>query len=250
MNIELNDLRLEYNTGFRFEIPRVVFQPGLITGILGPNGSGKSTLLKLMSGLLDPASGKIVAGGNNITKMSRIQLAKCVSYVPPQLEHFPMIKVFNLLEAGRYPYSLGFGILDGEDNKKIDEALEICDLSEKRDFFLNQLSSGELQRALIAKAIAQDTGIILMDEPFSNLDPKFTLKIIEIIESIKKDKTIILAVHDVNIAHYLCDSLVGLKEGRIYFTFDNRSEFDVEKINSLYEVNFSYTDGKVVLNFR
>lgn len=249
MNIEFDNLKLEYNTGFALEIDDFIFPSGVITGILGPNGSGKSTLLKLISGILDSDSGIIAAGGRDTGKFSKAELARCISYVPPQLDSFPMVRVFNLLEAGRYPYSLGFGILDEKDNEKINEALEICDLTEKRDLFLNQLSSGELQRCLIAKAIAQDTEIVLMDEPFSNLDPKYTIKIIEIIESIKKNKTIILAVHDVNIAHYLCDKLVGLKNGRLFFAFDNRTEFDVEKINRLYEVNFRLTGGNVVLDF-
>jgi len=250
MNIDLSNVKLGYNTGFTLDIDKFVFHSKLITGILGPNGSGKSTLLKLISGIIDSPAGIIIAGGRDIKTLSKAELARCISYVPPQLDNFPMIRVFNLLEAGRYPYSLGFGILDKKDNEKINEALEICDLTEKRDLFLNQLSSGELQRALIAKAIAQDTEIVLMDEPFSNLDPKFTLKIIEIIESIKKNKTIIIAVHDVNIAHYLCDKLVGLKNGRLYFAFDNRSEFDIERINSLYEVNFRDIDGSVVLDFK
>ncbi|MEC9491525.1 ABC transporter ATP-binding protein [Flexistipes sp.] len=250
MNIGLRNLKIRYNTGFTLDIDNLFFPSGMITGILGPNGSGKSTLLKLISGIIDSQAGEITAGGKDIKTLSKAEVARCISYVPPQLDNFPMIRVFNLLEAGRYPYSLGFGILDKKDNEKINEALEICDLTEKKDFFLNQLSSGELQRALIAKAIAQDTEIVLMDEPFSNLDPKFTLKIIEIIESIKMNKTIIIAVHDVNIAHYLCDKLVGLKDGKLYFAFDNSSEFDVEKINSLYEVNFRCTDGNVFLDFK
>jgi iron complex transport system ATP-binding protein len=250
MSIILENVRLAYNTGFSLEIERLDFPDGGITGILGPNGSGKSTLLKIISGILTNDSGNILIDEKDISTMTNVQLARNISYVPPRLDNLPMIRLYNLLEAGRYPYSLGFGILDCKDNEKIDEALNVCDLYDKKNYFLNQLSSGELQRALIAKAIAQDTDIILMDEPFSNLDPSYTIKIIEIIKSLRKYKTIILAVHDVNIAYFLCDCLVGLKNGKCFFTFDNRSKFDIEKINSLYGVVFSLCEGNIVLKFR
>ncbi len=250
MNITLENVELTYNTGFSLKINRLDFAKGGITGILGPNGSGKSTLLEVISGILKYDSGNILIGGKHIARMTNVQRAQTISYVPPGLDNLPMIRLYNLLEAGRYPYSLGFGILDGKDREKIDEALNVCDLYDKKNYFLNQLSSGELQRALIAKAIAQDTNIILMDEPFSNLDPAYTIKIIEIIKSVRTYKTIILAVHDVNIAYFLCDSLVGLKKGELFFTFDNREKFDIKAINSLYGVVFKLCEGNVVLTFR
>ncbi len=237
MKLEIKNLAFSYDNNFRLEIDDFSIADSGIISLIGPNGSGKSTLLKIITSIFKDYSGEIYLNDKNLKKFTEKEIAMNVSYVNTYLAFKPSIKVIDVVSTGRYVYNKGFGILNRADFDKIEEALKLAEIHSKKDYYINQLSSGELKRALIARGIAQDTPVLMLDEPFANLDPKYSVKIMSIIKRLKKEKIIIMATHDINIALLMSDIILALKNGKIFFLFDKNNSFNIDKLSELYEVN-------------
>ena len=250
MCITIEELIYQYDSNFKLDVNNILFTANSISVVIGPNGSGKSTLLKVLSGIFKDYSGSIKCFEKDFKKLSAKEISQTISFVNAGLSALPLLKVYDAVSTGRFPYTRTFGFLRDEDKEKIDEAITITELKSKVDFYLNQLSTGELQRVSIARAIAQDTKMIVMDEPLSNLDPKYTLKIINIIKKIKGSKIIIIAMHDINLALNISDKLLGLKDGKLYFQFDKSENFDLKEIDTLFNVNFKKFEKNIFLDLR
>lgn len=237
MKLEIKNLTFFYDNNFRLEIDDFSIKNNSIISLIGPNGSGKSTLLKIIANILKDYNGEIYQDGKSLKEFTEKEIAMNVSYVNTYLAFKPSIKVIDVVSTGRYVYTRGFGILNRTDFDKIEEALKLAEIYSKKDHYINQLSSGELKRVLIARGIAQDTPILMLDEPFANLDPKYSVKIMSIVKRLKKEKIIIMATHDINIALLLSDSILALKDGKVFFLFDKCNSFNIDKLSALYEVN-------------
>ncbi|MFA5221371.1 MAG: ABC transporter ATP-binding protein [Methanoregula sp.] len=188
---------------------------GQIVSIVGPNGSGKSTLIKCIDRLLNPSAGEILVDRQDVTKMNRIDLARRIAYVPQNaLRVFPNT-VFDVVLMGRRPY-LGWkgGTMD---DMVVWEMLQLLDLEDKALKTFTELSGGQQQKVLIARALAQETGVILLDEPTSNLDIWHQIDVMEIIRMLvkKRNLTAIIAIHDLNMAARYSDTIVMMKKGKI-----------------------------------
>ena len=247
MIVEIKNLSFSYDNGFSLKIDKFSVANNCVLSIIGPNGSGKSTLLKIISNIIKNYYGNIYIFEKSLKKLTDNDIAKSISYVNTYFTFKPSIKVTDVVSTGRYVYSKNFGILTKKDFNKIEEAMVVADIYSKRDYYINQLSSGELKRVLIARGIAQDTPILILDEPFANLDPKYCVKIMEIIDKLKKEKLIIMATHDINIAYLLSDSILALKKGEIFFLFDRGNTFNVKELSRLYEVDIDLLE-KVFLS--
>lgn len=189
---------------------------GDFIGIIGPNGAGKSTLLKCLARILAPASGTIYYNGSDITAIPKKQYAQQVATVM-EIEHLLPYTVESFVALGRFPHS-SFGRYDDEDISIIDNAIAYCSINTIKNKKLTQLSSGELQRVNIARALAQSTQCILLDEPISHLDIRHTIAIMDILKNLhKRGSTIITIIHDINIASEYCSRIIGLKQGTIIF---------------------------------
>lgn len=188
---------------------------GQIVSIVGPNGSGKSTLIKCIDRLLVPSSGEILADRCSITAMNRMELARTIAYVPQNsLRVFPN-SVFDVVLMGRRPHLGWKG--DARDDEVAWEMLRLLGLENLALSAFNELSGGQQQKVLIARALAQETGVILLDEPTSNLDIWHQIDVMEILRALvkRRDITALIAIHDLNMAARYSDAVVMMKKGQI-----------------------------------
>lgn len=209
---------------------------GEILSIVGPNGAGKTTLLKSIARIVKPDKGTILIDGKNISRMNRLDLAKCISYVPQASpSRFPT-SVFDAVLMGRRPYIVWKP--SKKDLKLVADLLKSMDLEKValRDF--DQLSGGQKQKVLLARAFAQDTDYMLLDEPTSNLDLKHQMEVMEMISGMVKRKGMaaMLAMHDLNLASRFSDTIMMLNSGTVFCTGEPSQVITVENIKSVYGV--------------
>lgn len=190
---------------------------GACVGLIGPNGAGKTTLLKLMAGLLRPTSGVVTFNGLPLADMTARDRARHIAFVP-QLTYdlFPM-RVRDLVALGRAPHQSGLGWESARDSKAIDEAMDLMQCAPWAARYLHTLSSGERQRVLIARALAQQPQLLLLDEPIAHLDPAFQLGVLQCLRHVQRatGMTIGLTLHDMNLARSYCSTIGILKTGHL-----------------------------------
>lgn len=188
---------------------------GCFLGILGPNGAGKSTLLRSLLGLTTPNSGTIRIGDRRVLEMSRREIAQKVAFVPQLQEVFFDFPVADVVAMGRTPYQGRFRPMDKADRFAIDAAVAATGIESILGRNIRTLSGGERQRVLLARALAQETPLLLLDEPTANLDLAHELEALELLRGLcDRGKTVVAVLHDVNLASRFCDRLLLLKSGR------------------------------------
>ncbi|MGB4653732.1 ABC transporter ATP-binding protein [Methanothrix sp.] len=215
VKIAVKNLVFGYNSRRILDGINIDVKDSEVMSLVGPNGSGKTTLLKCMVRILKP-QGSILMDGRDIERMSRQEVARQVGYVPQSSSTPLATTVFDTVLMGRRPH-IGWRVQD-KDLDIVAEVLERLHLEElaMRDF--SQLSGGQKQKVLIARALAQEPSVLLLDEPTSNLDMLHQLEVMETISSLVKEKGIsaIMAIHDLNLASRFSDKLVMLKDGKVY----------------------------------
>lgn len=190
---------------------------GEIVGLIGPNGSGKSTLVRTISGVLRPHSGSVWIGGEPLESLSRNELAKRVAVVP-QSPHLPeAFTAWEVVLLGRTPH---LRLLQSESRHDVEvarRALERCGAWESAHHRVGELSGGEVQRVIIARAVAQEPSLLLLDEPTSHLDINHQTAIMDLIASLAREEglAVVAVFHDLNLAAQYCRRLVILREGRV-----------------------------------
>ncbi len=228
------------------------FEPCKIHGIIGPNGSGKSTLLKNICRLWEPQSGSIVLNGKNLAKMPRKELSTLVTLVPQNTTIGFPVSVFDIVAMGRNPHLGRFEGVGPRDREIIERALWQTNIHALKDRSINELSGGEGQLAIIARAIATEAPLILLDEPTSELDVKHTLEIVKLLCELKdQGKTILVTIHDLNLARKLCDTITILCAGKLFFSGAPEDAFSEENISQVFQVRVrEYKhDGTTFLDF-
>jgi iron complex transport system ATP-binding protein len=175
---------------------------GELIAVMGRNGSGKSTLLKTIAGLMNAQQGEIHILGSRLSAYSRKELARIMGYVSTEVVRVPGLSVESLVALGRYPHTNWLGKLNPSDREVIERALALTSLQALRGRDLEELSDGERQRAMIARTLAQDTQILLLDEPTAFLDLLHRYEIIDLLGNLAQDhgKTVIYSTHDLQIA--------------------------------------------------
>ena len=190
---------------------------GKITALIGPNGSGKSTLLRILCGLIKPDQGKVHLNGVALNQHKAKHLAKEIAFLPQRSVIPDNYHVFDLLNAGRFPHQGLMKQSTKEDLTIIDWALEITDMKYYKNYFLSELSGGLQQRAWLAMILAQQTPIVILDEPSTYLDIKHQLQLLELVKALNLNhhKTIIWVLHDLAHAIQTSDYLFVLDEGEL-----------------------------------
>lgn len=190
-----------------------------ITSIIGPNGCGKSTLLKSLSRMLPLRAGYVMLDGKKIAEMPSTEIAKQMAILPQAPQAPGGLTVEELVAYGRYPHQKGFGRLQKEDRDAIAWALRITHMEEFASRNIDALSGGQRQRAWIAMALAQDTELILLDEPTTYLDMAHQLEVLELLEDLnkKQKKTIALVIHDLNLAARFSDWIIAMRSGKVLY---------------------------------
>lgn len=224
-----------------------VVQQGELVGLAGKNGSGKSTLLKTILGLQPTLNGKIFINGKDSRTLNPQQNAKEIAVVFSRLSRTPAISVFDLVALGRLPYSNGFSKLKPDEKMKIDEILELVGISALKNRFATQLSDGQLQMVMIARALVQETRLILMDEPSSHLDIENQFKIFELIYKLSKEtgKTFVIASHQVELLLQNASRLWWMDNGNFFAGFPEEVALRQEIFEKLSQnqIKFDYLEG-------
>ncbi|MDR2579607.1 MAG: ABC transporter ATP-binding protein [Fibromonadaceae bacterium] len=168
--------------------------------LIGPNGSGKSTLLKTMAGLLKPIAGSILIFGKDYSTINARDLAKLIAFVPARFPDETNISVFDFVALGRIPHTNTFGKLEKPDFEKTNLAMEQANVADFAKRRVNSLSDGEKQRVALARALAQDTKILLMDEPTAFLDYPHRIRLFKFLTEQQKDKLCLVSTHELDLA--------------------------------------------------
>lgn len=211
---------------------------GDICGLLGPNGSGKTTLLKCINGILGKTNGSIKIHEKNISSLQREEIAKLMAVVPQELH---LVFSFTVLQVVVMGGGSRFGLTGTPKEKDYLEALEVLEelgVPHLASRIFNELSGGEKQIVLIAKALFQKPHILLLDEPISHLDFKKQYTIMELIKKITRGKnlTTLITLHDPNIAGRYCNKLVMLKEGNIVYQGSREDVFHAKSLEAIYDI--------------
>ncbi len=217
---------------------------GTICALLGPNGSGKTTLLNLILGWLRPRVGRIELDGRAGTDLSRREMSRVIGFVPQEEPAGFELSVLEYVLLGRAPY-LGFLETPGaEDRRAAEAAMEAAGIRKLRSRALPTLSAGEKQLASLARVLAQDPLIFLLDEPMSHLDLANTQRICWTIESLRdKGKTIVFTTHDPNVASASADSIVLLRKGKVVAAGSVRDTLNAANIKTTYGVDAEILEG-------
>ena len=238
--IKLENISFSYNKKKEFiQDLSLEFKSGEITTILGPNGSGKSTLLHMMSTYLKPKSGKIYLGDKDLGKLKQKEIAKYISCVYQENEAPDDITVRDLVSFGRNIYS-SVKKEDKEENKRmIDFALKATGIEEIQDKKVVNLSGGQKQRAFIAMSLAQNTEVLLLDEPTTYLDIYHQIEILEVVKSLneKYNITIVMVLHDLNQAINHSHNIVIMKNGNLIKQGKATEVLNEQTIKDVYNVS-------------
>lgn len=216
-NIKVDGIRVGYGDKVIIEDLNIDIPMGKTTTIIGPNGCGKSTLLKSIGRILNIKNGAIYLNGKEIHEMPTRELASKMAILPQSPIAPEGLTVEELISYGRYPYQKGLGKLKDEDKKIISWAMKATNLEDLKFQTVDSLSGGQRQRVWIAMALAQETEVILLDEPTTYLDMAYQLEVLELLDELNKEHgcTIVMVLHDLNLASKFADFMVAMGSGKI-----------------------------------
>ena len=190
---------------------------GQVICLLGPNGAGKSTILRTLAGLLAPVEGAVEVEGTDLRHMSKKELARKMSLVLTDAVSPSLMTVYQLLSLGRTPYTNFLGKLSAEDKAVIEESLAVVGASALRHRYYGELSDGEKQKVMIARALVQEPELIILDEPTSHLDIKHKVEVIRVLQKLSNERhiTCILSLHDIDLALKGCQTVLLVHDGHV-----------------------------------
>jgi iron complex transport system ATP-binding protein len=238
-NLVTEDLYVSYGNiniveGLNLQIPK-----GKITTIIGPNGCGKSTTLKTMARILQPKKGIVYLDGEAISKQSTKEVAKKMAILPQAPDTPSGLTVSELVTYGRFPYQSGFGKVTTEDKKIVDWSLTVTGMIQFKDRSVDALSGGQRQRVWIAMALAQQTDLILLDEPTTYLDLAHQLEILELLNELNKNqgRTVVMVLHDLNHAARFADYIVAMRNGKIVSEGEPEKVITSETLKKVFQID-------------
>ncbi len=215
--LRAQDLRLGYGDRVIVDGLDLDVLDGTVTAIIGPNGCGKSTLLRALARLLRPTSGAVLLDGRHIDRMPTREVAKVVGLLPQSPQAPEGLTVADLVARGRHPHQRWYRQWSADDEDAIHRALALTGMDALGDRVVDQLSGGQRQRAWISMTLAQDTGLLLLDEPITYLDLAHQIDVLDLVHRLHTDRgtTVVMVLHDLNLAARYADTLVAMRDGRI-----------------------------------
>ncbi len=256
MPFELNHISFNYADRNVIDDVSIALAPGKFYGIIGPNGSGKTTMVDLLSRHRLPVEGRINYNGRALSSFSKKELSREIALVPQNFYiNFPFT-VKEIVTMGRYPHIPRFAAPSPEDLDTVDKVMALTETSEFAERYITELSGGERQRVVFARALAQDTPVLILDEATSNLDINFSISLLNIAEQRVRQKgaTVLAVMQDINLAAGYCDHLVFMSKGRIACHGATDSVLNPATLRSVFNVEAqvhreSYT-GSLQVVFR
>ncbi len=236
--LQIQSLSVGYNDRLVLHDLNLDILPGQVLAVVGPNGTGKSTLIRTTSGVLKPCSGTVLVNGQDLTVMDFRQRARFMAVVPQAHALPDTFTVYQTVLLGRTPYLSWLGQSSALDHKCVRAALEqvgIADLAERR---IGQLSGGEQQLVLLARALAQDTPVLLLDEPTSYLDIEHQSRILNLVRNlaVETNRAVLMVIHDLNQAGLYADRIALLSEGSVYALGNPGDVLTSENLAAVYHI--------------
>ncbi|WP_088009080.1 ABC transporter ATP-binding protein [Indiicoccus explosivorum] len=234
--LSARELTLGYGEGTIIEGLDLKIPKGEITVFIGSNGCGKSTLLRSMARLLKPEGGAVVLDGQDISKMATKKIARKLAILPQSSTAPEGLTVLQLVKQGRYPHQSWLQQWSKADEKAVDDALEATGMKPYADRKVDSLSGGQRQRAWIAMTLAQDTDIILLDEPTTYLDMTHQIDILDLLYELNQteQRTIVMVLHDLNLACRYADHIVAIHDKKVFRQGDPETIITPELVHSVF----------------
>lgn len=225
---------------------------GEILTIIGPNGAGKSTVLKSIARQLVPIEGVLYLSGQSMLEMKREEIAQKMAVVFTEKIKAELMTCEDVVATGRYPYTGRFGILSEEDNRIVEEAMELIQITEIRQQEFRKVSDGQKQRVMLARAICQEPELVILDEPTSYLDVKYKLEFLSLLQKLRREKklTVIMSLHELELAERVSDKIMCLRGEYIEKYGTPQEVFLPEYIRQLFGItlgNFDEASGSMEL---
>jgi len=250
--IDGKDINVRYEDFHALHDIMISVKAGELVGVIGPNGCGKSTLLRTMNGLLKMMSGELTVNGMDVKNVTLEEMAKICSNIPTEFPPDFNLNVYEVVMLGRYPHRKSMWWESEEDESVTDNALKLFGVDHLRNRDMTQLSSGERQRTLIAKAYVQQPKIMLVDEPTAHLDIRYTLEVMQYFKDMirnRNDMAIVIAAHDLNMVSKYCDRIIMMKEGKVMASGTPEEVVTEKNIREVYGVASDVIthDGNIVM---
>jgi len=213
-------------------------EKGRILTLIGPNGAGKSTILKTIAKYLKSICGAVYIGGGSVAEMSDAEMSHLVSVVLTQRMRTELMTCAEVVETGRYPYTGRLGILSDDDRAEVRDAMEIVNVWDLRERDFMQISDGQRQRVLLARAICQRPQMIVLDEPTSFLDVRYQLELLQTLRDMARERNIavVMSLHELALAQRISDDVLCVKGENITHYGPAREIFTPELVNELYDL--------------
>ncbi|MGO2733917.1 ABC transporter ATP-binding protein [Psychrobacter sp.] len=220
---------------------------GKITVFVGSNGCGKSTLLKAFARLINPKQGQVILNGADIQQRSTSQVARELSILPQSPQAPESMSVYQLVRMGRYPHQNWLKQWSETDEQKVMEALERASLLDLRDRSVDSLSGGQRQRAWIAMTLAQDTDVILLDEPTTYLDLAHQIDVLDLLYDLNREqnKTIVMVLHDLNLACRYAHFMVAIADKKVFAKGDPADILDAQNVRHIFGLDCHITTDPI-----
>ncbi len=245
--IELKHIQVSYGKREILRDIDAAIAPGRITAVMGPNGCGKTTLLRCIGGLLEPTSGSVGIDGQEVGSYSARALAQKVAFVRQQAQTDFEFSAFETVLMGRNPYQHHLQNESQKDWDIVEQCMKQTNTWHLRLAKPAEMSGGEMQRVMIARALAQQTPVLLMDEPVSNLDIAHQLEIMRLLRT--TDKTVVIVIHDLNLALQFCDDLMLIHNGALLFHGRMADGLTTENIATAYGVKSHMAEGRIIFDY-
>ena len=219
-------------------------RPGQIVTLIGPNGAGKSTILKTIIRQIAPLAGTILLAGKPLSETDEKTLSRTMSILMTQRVEPELMTCEEVVSAGRYPYTGRFGILTDEDRRLVAEAMALTDVTALRDVDFSQVSDGQRQRVMLARAVCQEPSVLVLDEPTSYLDIRYKLELLNVLRTLVTERAaaVVMTLHELELARQISDTLVCVKNGRIDRIGPPSEVFSGGYIRQLYDVGGGFEE--------
>ena len=216
--IRLDDFSIGYGSRILLDKVNTSFSKGRLTALIGRNGSGKSTLLRAVAGLNRKYSGNIILDGRDIRSLSPDKLARFLAFVTTERTRIPNLRCEDVVAIGRAPYTNWIGRMQDIDRQAVTDAIRSVGMESYAKRTMDTMSDGECQRIMTARALAQDTPVILLDEPTSFLDMPNRYELVSLLRSLAHDKGkyVLFSTHELDVALRMCDSIALVDNGTLY----------------------------------
>jgi iron complex transport system ATP-binding protein len=236
VSLQARNVDFSYYDGLVLRDVSLTLERGELVGLLGPNGSGKTTLLKVLSGLLPPKRGRVFLDGQNVRRLKRRQIARCVAVVPQELDMPFGFTAYEMVMLGRTPHVRQLVGAGRRDRHAVAEKMRLTATWELAGRPFDELSGGEQQRVIVAMALAQEPEVLLLDEPVVHLDISHQIEILELIKELNRrcDLTVLATMHDLNLAALYFDRLILLDRGQVVATGTPAQVLHEERIRQVF----------------